>query len=417
MHFSIMHFRSNLLSGTKSIKLLAPLIVLAVSAIAGWVLIATAPEAERRVSPPLAPTVEVMPLRSQEYTVTITTRGTVSPRTQSTLVAEVSGRIIAVSPNFRTGGFFEKEDILLTVDPRDYENTVTIMRAELAQTRFTLKEEEARVDQARVDWKRLGDSKRPGDLVLRKPQLATRQAAVAAAQARLDQAELDLERTRIIAPYAGRVLEKLVDVGQHVSSGTVLAALYAVDYAEIRLPLTDEQLAFLDLPEAYRDQTDIEASATRAPEETGPPVTVSTRLGHNDYHWTGNIVRTEGAIDTKSRQLFVVAQIDNPYARRDDRPPLKVGRFVKAEIRGRTLRSVFVIPSVAIRGGNEVWLVNQDKRLERRPVEVVWREAEHVVIGKGFRDGESLVITALPYGISGTAVTIAEENAEENKKQ
>nr|VFJ54616.1 MAG: RND family efflux transporter, MFP subunit [Candidatus Kentron sp. FW]VFJ54644.1 MAG: RND family efflux transporter, MFP subunit [Candidatus Kentron sp. FW] len=391
----------------KSTKLIAPLIVLGVSIIIGWVLIATAPEAERRTPPPLTPTVEVMPLESRDYTVTITTRGTVSPRTQSTLIAEVSGRITSVSPDFRAGGFFEAGDVLLTIDRRDYENTVTIMRAELAQARFVLKEEQARVKQARVDWKRLGGDEQPGDLVLRKPQLASRQAAVAAAQARLRQAELDLERTHLKAPYAGRILEKLVDVGQHVSPGTVLASLYAVDYAEIRLPLTDEQLAFLDLPEIYRDESASKTPATRQSERgSGPTVTVSIQLGGNNYRWIGNITRTEGAIDTKSRQLFVVAQIDNPYARQGKRPPLKVGRFVKAEIRGRTLRGVFVIPSVAVRTGGEIWLVGEDGRLEQRRVEVLWREADQVVVGKGLGDGESLVVTALPYGVEGTAVHI-----------
>nr|VFK17531.1 MAG: RND family efflux transporter, MFP subunit [Candidatus Kentron sp. LPFa]VFK35678.1 MAG: RND family efflux transporter, MFP subunit [Candidatus Kentron sp. LPFa] len=399
----------------KRLKFIAPLIVLAISAVIGWALIATAPEAKRKAPPPQTPTVEVTPLRSQDYTVTITTRGTVSPRTQSTLVAEVSGRITTVSPNFRAGSFFEAGDILLAIDPRDYENAVTIMRAELAQARFTLKEEEARVNQARIDWKRLGGDKRPSDLVLRKPQLASRKASVAAAQARLRQTELDLERTRIKAPYAGRILEKLVDVGQHVSAGATLASLYAVDYVEIRLPLTDEQLAFVDLPETYREQEPAPASALpRSEKKSGPSVTVSFRLGRNDYHWEGNIVRTEGAIDTKSRQLFVVAQIDDPYARRGNRPPLKVGRFVKAEIQGRALRGVFVIPSVAVRGGDEVWLVDKDTRLERRSVEVLWRDREQVVIGKGLRDGESLVVTTLPYGVSGAIVDIADDPDKEH---
>nr|VFK23276.1 MAG: RND family efflux transporter, MFP subunit [Candidatus Kentron sp. MB]VFK28402.1 MAG: RND family efflux transporter, MFP subunit [Candidatus Kentron sp. MB]VFK74238.1 MAG: RND family efflux transporter, MFP subunit [Candidatus Kentron sp. MB] len=393
----------------KPIKLLTPLIVLVVSAVIGWRLIATAPEANRRTPEPLVPTVEVTPLRSQDYTVMIASRGTVSPQTQSTLVAEVSGRIITVSPQFRAGGFFEKNDVLLTIDPRDYENTVTIMRAELTQARSTLKEEEARASRARADWKRLGGADRPGDLVLRKPQLATQQATVTAAKARLRQAELDLERTRILAPYAGRILEKLVDVGQHVSPGAMLAALYAVDYAEIRLPLTDEQLVFLTLPEEYREPAP-SASTRHDSQEKGPVVTVSIRIGGHDYHWTGVIVRSEGAIDTETRQLFVVAQIENPYARRDNRPPLKVGRFVKAKIRGRTLRGVFVVPARAVRVGNEVWLVDGEKRLERRRVEVLWREAKHVVIGEGLREEESLVVTPLPYGISGTVVKVVAPN-------
>nr|VFJ87439.1 MAG: RND family efflux transporter, MFP subunit [Candidatus Kentron sp. H]VFJ89035.1 MAG: RND family efflux transporter, MFP subunit [Candidatus Kentron sp. H]VFJ95740.1 MAG: RND family efflux transporter, MFP subunit [Candidatus Kentron sp. H] len=430
-------------------KLIAPLLVLALGAIAGWLLIATAPEAERRAPPPMIPTVEVMPLGSQDYTVTLTTRGAVSPRTQSTLIPEVAGRITEVSDNFRSGGFFEAGDILLAIDPRDYENAVTVMRSELAQARLALDEEKARVEQARIDWKRLGNGK-PSDLVLRKPQLASKQAAVAAAAARLRQAKLDLERTRLKAPYAGRILEKHVDVGQYVSSGTVLATLYAVDYVEIRLPLTDEQAAFIHLPEAYRagslDDPPLQRPVPRpgkpssepaseqvsepAPQEiseqrtgpiAGPRVTVSARIGRERHRWTGEIVRTEGALDPESRQLFVVAQIDDPYARREDRPPLRVGRFVEAEIRGRTLRDVFVIPSVALRVGegeggegeaiHEVWLLGEGERLARRPVDVIWREAERAVIGEGLGEGERLVVTPLPYGVAGTVARVAHGRA------
>ncbi|MBT8419741.1 MAG: efflux RND transporter periplasmic adaptor subunit [Gammaproteobacteria bacterium] len=406
----------------KSIKLIAPVLVLAISAIAGGLLIATAPEAERHVSPPKIPTVEVMPLRSGNYTVTITTQGTVSPRTQSTLIPEVVGRITSVSANFRPGGFFEAEDVLLTIDARDYENTVTMMRAELAQARLALDEEKARVEQARTDWKRLGGSTKPSDLVLRKPQLASKQAAVAAARARLRQAELDLERTHIKAPYAGRILEKAVDIGQYVSSGTVLATVYAVDYVEIRLPLTDEQTSFIDLPEDYRRLSPPDASSpapgeaaletTIPAEPTGPMVTISARIGREHHRWTGTIVRTEGAVDIQSRQLFVVAQIDDPYAHRPDRPPLKVGRFVKAKIQGRELQGIFVTPPVAVRSGDEVWLVDENQHLERRRVEVIWRDTENVVIGDGLHEGESLVLTPLPYGVNGTRVRIAKMTEE-----
>lgn len=406
----------------KPARLIAPILVLAISAVIGSVLIATAPKADRRVPPPLIPTVEVIPLRARDYTVTVTSHGTVSPRTQSTLIPEVAGRITEVSTNFRSGGFFEAGDVLLTIDPRDYENTVTVMQAELAQAKLALDEEQARVEQARIDWKRLGGSTKAGDLVLRKPQLASKRAAVAAANAKLRQAKLDLERTRIVAPYAGCILSKEVDVGQYVSSGTVLASLYAVDYVEIRLPLTDEQIGFIDLPEAYRQvsspRVSLKVSRKKAPEEgpekaqvigkvATPPVTISARIGRKHHHWTGRVVRTEGAVDTRSRQLFVVAQVDDPYARQGERPPLKVGRFVKAEIRGRTLQGVFVVPSVAVRAGGEVWLFGEDDRLERRRVRIIQRDAEHVVIGGGLREDELLVVTPLPYGVEGTVARIA----------
>ena len=393
----------------KLARFISPIIVLAISIAVASILIATAPDAERRVPPPVVPTVKAVPLRAQEYPVTIMTRGTVSPRTQSTLIPEVAGRITSISPNFRSGGFFEVGDVLLTIDPRDYKNTVTVMRAELAQAQLALHEEQARVEQARINWERLGDGEKPGDLVLRKPQLVSKQAAAAAAQARLDQAEIDLERTRIKAPYVGRILEKLVDVGQYVSSGTVLASIYAIDYVEIRLPLTDQQIAFIDLPETYRSEPIADVSFAILKETTTPAVTVSARIGQHTHHWTGKIVRTEGSIDTRSRQLFVVGQIDDPYAHHEQRPPLKVGQFVKAEIQGIILQDVFVIPPAAIQVGDEVWLVDKDQRLERRKVQVIWRNAEQLVVEKGLHSGERLVITPLPYGVPGTRVRITAE--------
>nr|VFJ59808.1 MAG: RND family efflux transporter, MFP subunit [Candidatus Kentron sp. DK] len=410
-------------------KFIAPVLVLAISAIAGGLLIITAPEAERRVPPPVIPTVEVMPLRAQDHMVTLASRGTVSPRTKSTLIAEVAGRVTGVSPDFRPGGFFEAGDVLLTLDARDYENTVTMMRSELAQTRLALEEERARVEQAHVDWKRFGESGSPSGLVLRKPQLASKQAAVDAAMAKLRQAELELERTRVTAPYAGRILEKSVDIGQYVTPGALLASLYAIDYVEVRLPLTDEQIAFVDLPETYRGASRPERGGAVPPGEgrgdmpesppepaTGPPVTVSARIGGKDYQWTGNVVRVEGSIDIQTRQVFVVAKIDDPYAPRGGRPPLKVGTFVKAEIQGRVLTGIFVIPMVAVHSGDRVWLVDENEKLEQRQVEVLWRNAGQVIIGEGLDEGELLVLTPLPYGISGTTVGFASEGGGEDSQ-
>jgi len=263
-----------------------------------------------------------------------------------------------------------------------------------------------------------------------KPQLASKQATVDAAMAKLRQAELERERTRITAPYAGRILEKSVDIGQYVTPGALLASLYAIDYVEVRLPLTDEQLAFVDLPETYRSESRperthairIRESPGESTEETpeplpepaiGPSVTVSAKVAGKEYQWTGNIVRVEGSIDIQTRQSFVVARIDDPYAPRGGRPPLKVGTFVKAEIRGKVLTGVFVVPAVAAHSGDRVWLVDKEQKLEQRQVEVLWQNAGEIIIGEGLRAGELLVLTPLPYGIDGTAVRIASENGGE----
>jgi RND family efflux transporter MFP subunit len=389
------------------LRRLLPVVVLAASVAITAVLVLTGPEAERRPPPETQTAVEVLRVTPQDYLVQVPTRGTVSPHTQTVLVPEVAGRIVEVAPEFRNGGFFGRGERLLLIDPRDYENAVTIARAELAQAQLRLSEERAQAEQARRDWAKLGDGGEAPPLAVRAPQVASARAAAEAAQARLRQAELDLERTRITAPYAARVLEKNADLAQYVTPGTPLATIYAVDYVEIRLPLSDAQQSMLDLPEALR------GAETDAP--TGPLVTLSARSGGAERAWTGRIVRSEGAIDTRSRQLFVVAQVDNPYAPQSGLPPLKIGQFVEAQIEGRRLRDVFVLPRETLRGDGELLLVDADGRLERRRVEVLWRTETQVVVGAGLAADERVVLTPLPFAAEGAPVeVVAEKNAAES---
>ena len=321
------------------------------------------------------------------------------PRTESTLLPEVSGSITELSPKFRAGEFFEQGDLLLQIDPRDYRSDVTVAEASLAQARASLAEEQARAVQARRRME--APRARPAsadDLVLRKPQLAGALAQVRSAEANLARARLNLERTTIRAPYAGRVLEQNVDVGQYVSPGTTLARVYAVDYAEVRLPLTNRQLEFVDVPEIYRNQSPGERS-------TGPELELTARIGSRSHTWRGQVVRAEGAIDTQSRQIFVVGQVDDPYGKTaDGRPPLKVGQFVEARIRGRTLEDVFVIPRSALRAGTQVHALDADDRIRSRSVEVLYSDERHAVIGAGLEPGDRLVTTSLGAGMEGVQV-------------
>lgn len=386
----------------KFFKFFLPVFVLAVCLAAGVTLIRTAPKAERRLPAPVTPTVEVTTAQQSSYAVTIKSQGTVVPRTESTLIPEVSGQVVTASTNFHTGGFFAAGEVLLEIDARNYENSVVVAQADLAQANAKLDEERARVDQALRDWKVLNLSENPNDLALRKPQLKSAQAAVAAAEARLEQANINLERTRIRAPYAGLVLQKEVDVGQYVSPGNVLAKIYAIDFVEIRLPLTNNQLAFLNLPESYRDET---ASITP---DSFPVVDLIAQVGPQTHHWQGRIVRSEGAIDTQSQQIFVIAQVDDPYARHHG-IPLKVGQFVEAHISGRVLLDVFVLPRRVLRRNNEVMVIADGDKVQRKQVGVIWSDNNEVIINQGLTDGDRVSLTPLPYAISGTKVQIAPE--------
>lgn len=238
--------------------------------------------------------------------------------------------------------------------------------------------------------------------------MARSQSSVASASAQLQQAQLDLERTRISVPYAGRIREKQVDVGQYVSPGTELARVFAIDYVEIRLPLSNRQLEYVEVPEIYRGETPNQSSL-------GPGVTLKARSGRREYRWQGHIDRAEGSFDLSSRQLFVVAQVDNPYKKAaDGKPPLKIGQFVEAEIAGRLLRNVIVIPRATIRRGSEVLVVDENNRIQPRGVEIIWSDAEQAVIGGGLEAGEIISLTPLAYAVRGVLIQaqIAEKKSE-----
>ena len=328
-------------------------------------------------------------------------QGTVSPRTESVLVPEVSGRITSVSRSFANGGFFEQDDILLSVDPHDYREAVVRAEAVVAQSRLRLAETQAEAEIALKEWEDLGRGQAT-PLTLRRPQLAEATAAQAAAQAALQRAERNLARTEIRAPYAGRVRHKQVDVGQYVTPGTPLATIYAVDFAEIRLPLPADELAYVDLPLDYRGESG---------DLTGPRVTLTAAFAGRTHEWEGHIVRTEGEIDPRSRMVHAVVQVRDPYARGEDpdRPPLAAGLFVDAAIRGRVVKSVAVVPRSALRADGRLLVVDDENRLHLREVEILRRTHDEVIVASGLRQGERVCLTPLVAVTDGMKVRTANE--------
>lgn len=336
----------------------------------------------------------------QDYQVRLQSYGTVQPRTQSMLVAQVGGQIISVNENVRDGGFFEKGDVLGQIDPRDYEADVRISEASLADARQALAEAEARSNQALEDWERLGNTGEAPDLVLRVPQLEAASARVKSAESALQKSQLGLERTQLVAPFAGRVLRKLVDVGQVVSNNTQVAEIYATDVVEIRLPLRNRDLAFIDLPESFR------FGESAPPAEIG--VVIRSDLIGTEV-WDAKLVRTEGAIDETARQLHVIAQIDDPFGEKSQgRSPLKIGQYVTAEIQGNALSNVLVIPNNTIYQGSYVYIV-EDGLLRRKNIVIDWQNDSDALIGEGLAHGDQLVTTPLGQVTSGIRVSIEGE--------
>ena len=376
------------------IRIIVPIVTLALLMGAGFLILRNPPELNRS-RPATSPQtlVETVKIRSRDYQVIINSYGSAQPRTQSMVVSQVSGQIINIDQKFRPGGFFKQGDKLVDIDSREYDANVNIAEASLMDALQAEAQELARSEQALIDWQRLSaPDEKPSALALRKPQLQAAKARVLSARSTLTKAKLDLERTRIVAPFAGRVLQQMVDLGQVVSNGAQLAEIYATDLVEVRLPLRNTDLEFVDLPE--------EESIHR------PIVEISSELG-GKRKWQGEIVRTEGAIDEISRQLHVIAQIKDPFRSEDlSARPLKIGEYVTAEISGRVLKGAIVIPSKTIYQNTYVYIV-KDGVLFRKEIEIAWQNGVDAIIATGLEIGDELVTTPLGQVISGTSARIA----------
>ena len=379
-------------------KALLPLVILAVVGAGAALLLLNPPEADRMSPPDTRLMVEVLPLKGRDFDIMLESYGTVAPRTRSFLTSEVSGQVQWIAAEFRDGGAFSKGDVLARIDARVYEANVRIAEATLMEANQRLAEERARALQAELDWQKLGEVGEAPDLVLRRPQLLAAEARLGSAEASRAKALLDLERTEIKAPFDGRVLAKHVDVGQVVAPNQQLAEVYATDYVEIRLPLKNRDLEFIDLPRV--------TGSENAPQHQLRAV-VSSELG-GDFSWEGRIVRTEAAIDETARQLHVIAQIDAPFTQQGERPPLRIGQYVTARIQGRRLERELIVPTAAIYQQSYAYVVEGDV-LQRKQVSIGWQDDSQAFIEEGLDEGEQLVITPLGQIASGTPVRVVDE--------
>jgi RND family efflux transporter MFP subunit len=311
----------------------------------------------------------------------------------------VAGTISAIHPEFEDGAFFNQGDILAELDPTDFETEQLAAQSRLARAEAALAQEEARAKQAALNWQDIGYSEEPSPLVLRVPQLKEARAAVTAARAELDKATRNLERTRIRAPFDGRVKSRIVGLGQSVGGTTALGEVFATDFAEIRLPLAARQLAFVNLP--------------GGPDDPPLNVTLTDALAEDQTEprdsWQARIVRTEGTLDDASRELFAIARIDDPFGRESGNPELRIGQPVRASIEGVVLKDVYIIPRNAMRGINRIYLIDkQELRIKRTEIEPVFSNSEEVVLRDGVSAGDWLATSRLPYAPNGAPVEIIE---------
>jgi RND family efflux transporter MFP subunit len=364
-------------------------------------LSASKPEIKKRKPPVSVPIVRTIRVHTASQPVMVRAEGTVKPLEQMQLVPQVSGKVLYVSPSLVNGGFFKKDDVLIRIDPVDYELALTLAGAKLkdSESRLQLAREESAA--AREEWRLHavdgnGTDTEPPPLVAKEPQLAAAQAALDADRANLKKAELALERTILYAPFTGRVSREGVDIGQYVSPGQSLATLYSTDAAEIVLPLEMEDLAWIHVPGFTPGGA------------SGSDARVTVRIGGKSLTWYGKVVRAEGELDERTRMINAVVRVEKPYSRR---PPLAVGFFVTVDIEGSMIPNGTVIPRTALRKDRTVWVYNEGV-LRFRKIELARMEGERVFVQSGLMDGESVVVSPLKAVTDGMNVRTAGKEEE-----
>ena len=347
--------------------------------VATWIVLTAKSEPQAGAPPERpAPMVEVITAAPSEHQLRVRTQGTVGAKTQVELSAQVAGRVLEVSENFADGGFFNAGDILVKIEPDDYEFALARTEAALAQAEQRLAEERGRSRQAQREWRELGSAE-ANDLFLRKPQLRAAELAVTAAEADVAASKLALERTVIRAPFDGRVLQKRADVGQFIGNGTPLAQVYAIEALELRLPVSDAQLALLP-----------DSLLTSSGGLVGSSAAITVNIGDRVWNFSAPIVRSEAEIDRRSRVANLIAEFSGTPEVGEGRPALTPGVFARAEILGRPVPGVIELSNTALSPDGHILVVNEQSILERKDVAVVNREKDRVWIS-GISEGEIVV--------------------------
>ncbi|MCW8108666.1 efflux RND transporter periplasmic adaptor subunit [Alteromonas ponticola] len=368
-----------------------PLLIILVAIFAAALLISAKKPPEQKPVETKAFLVDAQQINSEDVRFKVYSQGNVLPKHQTNISTQVSGKVVEVSETFVAGGLFKKGDLLVRLEQEDYATDLKLAEAELAQAKAALTEEKARSKVAEQEWRSVNSTVAP-ELGLRKPQLATAQANVKAAEAKFERAKRNLKRTEIRAPYDGLVVSRNVDLGQFISTGSIVGSIYSTDQAEIRLPIPDSEMAFIDL------KRQINKAA---------PVTLTASVAGKKKAWEAELVRSEGILDAGSRVIYVIAQLDDPYAREDiDKTPLRFGQFVQAEITGTQSQRLFVLPRNVLRLDNTVLQVTDAREVKISPVEVVRTNAQHVYISSGLDEESQVITSAVPNPYDGMKVRL-----------
>ena len=377
----------------ESLSKLYPALIVGMGVLICFLLIITKPVAEAEEIKRAAPIVDIELITPKSMNITIKSQGTIIPRTESQLYPEITGEVVYVSPKLDKGSSFNKGDVLLKIDSRDYELDIKTAEANLDDANAALFVAQAESNFEREQWEQ-SNSGIASDLRLKIPQLKKAESRVEAAQANLEKLKRNLQKTTISAPYDGLVRKKNVDRGTVIGPGYLIANIYAIDYVEVKLPVPDEDLAFLDIP---LDGTQIDI-------ENQSKVTLNGSLGGNNITWEGKIVRMEAEFDSKSRMAILIARVSNPYKYEI---PLRIGQFVEADITGKRFDNIYSIDREIIKNNNEVVVVNTlDSTLDFRAVNILRYIDDIALIDKGLVDQIPICLTNLDVMFNGMKVQL-----------
>ncbi|MBC8379421.1 MAG: efflux RND transporter periplasmic adaptor subunit [Planctomycetes bacterium] len=360
----------------------------------------------QNVSAPLLNAIQVYPETLQ---MTVQGFGTVKPRMEVQVVPQVSGKVIQCHRQLVNGGFFQADEPLVMIEQTDYTLAVESADAAVAQAEVKVEQEKAEADVAHQEWEKLHPGKQPDSvLVFREPQIRNAQAQLNAAKARLAKAKLDLERTTMTMPFDGRIVQTNIDVGQFITAGVPVATVYRTDIVEIMVPLEDAELQWFKLS----------LNGNHNGDSGGTPVSVFASFGGGEHTWAGQLVRTEGYIDPKSRLVHAVAQVVDPFKIESPRPPLTPGMFVRVDIQGRQFENIYRLPRYAIRRGSEVWVATgtgETKKLTIQPVGIFRIDRDFAYVVTGLDEGDFVITSALETVTNGMTVRIHVDDEAKNQ--
>ena len=368
-----------------------PVIILIFGLFISFVISSTDPKPNKGIEIPKPTAVFYDNPQKKDVTLRVTTNGEVRSVTEINVIPQVSGRIIQVADEFIDGGNIKKGQPLIWIDDRDYKLATISAESRVAQAKKLLEREIAESELARKDWEELGEGE-ASPLTLRIPQLEEARALLNAAEADLEKAKLNLERTIISLPFDGLIKKKNAGIGQYVNAGSILGSAFSTEKVLIPLPLTDTELSYLGLPLGYESKGYFD----------GPKVVFRSYISRKNIEWSGRITRTSGSIDSQTRLVYAYAEVLNPY---DEDPPLAIGTYVDAEIEGNFISNGFILPIAAIKNDNEIYVIDQNSKLKIKKIEIIGTEEDKVIVKGDISELDMVVISTINTGYEGMELT------------